>query len=253
MTSQKEKIEITKDDISLLRDIEEKKFMYLNIPLQKGVGNTVISVSEPDLAPSNAQHKIIGNLDEIHCLFLAIENFLRIIGKVATTPKVYRTPFALDMKPTTAFYQINNGIDGKYHHHNDQFIDSDDDPGKLNSRCDGIKKNLSNCTCEYSSKVFDKTNQSLTIKLSFLDHNKLFPKIQVKVDYFNSLNKLIREKCIDDTYTLREILALRLSLFDFLRFRLRLFYDWSIFRHNKTKKVLIESRIQPYIGNSFLD
>ena len=233
-----------------------KKYNYVHVPKNKKDNSIRIDIarSNSENMQSNPDHQIKGTLSEMHILYLAIENYLRIQSKLSEAPDVYRV------------YDVSNDSYGKLYRVEARAVStsppwshSDNELGESmrggdrassenNQHLEDTRKKIQKYFEEKKAGVYEYLGQ---LKSEIIMHvcvrnlgNDIF---RVQKKYFVNKRE-IKARYTQADYTHRELMALRFALLDFLRYQLSVGYDLKIVRcAPKTGSAeYIRSRISTY-------
>jgi len=243
----------------ILEDLNSKsKYNYLHVPLSKKHDKIHVNISRPgsESVLSNPQHQIKGTITQIHILYLAIENYLRIESKLSESADVFRVS---DDKYNERLYRVpaktKTQTDAWSH------WDVDLDRCRKNESLNGnqisellqkkskliqtyVKEKLGGLY-EYRGVLPSKIIMDVRI-------NMVRDTFRVQIGYMAAAAATAAAKfeiSSDVYYTHRELISLRFALLDFLRYHVRAFNEFYIRRFIPDRNILelVHSRIQNYV------
>jgi hypothetical protein len=238
----------------ILEELNQKQtFRYLYTSKEENIDNVGVSITRPgnkDVLPKS-RHKITGSLNEIHSLYLAIENYLRIERLLGWNKDVCRVSRG-SVQKLYPVYVVTEKHRLPYWHRDgeldvgDDCDDGDRDTlGRLAEKSiqirEIVKEQLSGVYEYY--KAFD-SKQLICFNISTLPKRNMLQLINIKTKYFDSSQKLIAEKCTDVDYTMKDLEVLRFAVLDFLRYHVPVLNEFEILRSVPSGDFKIESRIQ---------
>jgi hypothetical protein len=258
-----------------VEDLNSKNdFKYLYYLQGEIISEIYAVIAKPDPLQPIPQHRIRGSLNEIHCLYLAIENVLRIEQYVDLKRDIFRTAsnFEDDLYPIIIPPKSNDFTTvlkpenlPRFHHnsdskllpyfHRDQELDFSDEDSDEDEDSDGdedsVRAKIRKRIRETKSGFYEyfKTFQSsytMSISIGYIPEitvDKL-QHIRVITKYANSSGNEIVRRSTDVKYTLRELIVLRAVLWDFLIHKFPITVDWFIDRRGALENYRIESLIR---------
>ena len=241
-----------------IKELNEKgKFKYLCTPVSQKVSEVSFGISRccSEVLP-NPNPQITGSLNEIHSVYLAMENVLRIEPNVPKEFDVYRT--SSNLKRRLYPVLISSGQPSYFH------IDKELDPDEVSdSDCSDSREKVSRDRREACAKILENVmksdNSSFVYFRTFPDnvhnmdifishipnseyHENRYKKIRIKTSYYIILNHIVIRSA-EMTFTWLEFMALRFALLDFLRCRLPLMVEWHVHRQGVLENYRVESRL----------
>lgn len=240
-------------------------FKYSLVPEDDATDEIVASITRPnsESALTNPQHQITGSFDEIHGLYLAIENFLRFERELQLHIDVNRThprskkvvyPVLINPQPPVA-QRLKTGQPSYFHTDaeldNGDVSDSEDDGGN------GYRKHQDEKCAKIRDEVLSTNNgeyiyfKEIPLKYSFgitISHiPQTFFELSSTVRVQTKRRDIVKnelERSTDATYTPREFMFLRMTILDFLRCKLPLMVDFWVYRSTGLSPYRIESTIR---------
>jgi hypothetical protein len=234
----------------ILADLNSKsKYNYLHVPRGEKHDKIRVNISRSgsESARSNPQHQIKGTITEMHILYLAIENYLRVESKLSEYADVFRVS---DDKYNERLYRVP----AKTKTQTDGWSHWDDDLDKCRED-KSLNGNQIAALLRENSILIKKTVKE---KLGGVhEYRGMLPSEIIMSVHINGMErenfrvqtKKNFEISTDVNYTHRELISLRFALLDFLRYHVGAFYEFRIARYipgRKTPKFIF-SRIQIYV------
>jgi hypothetical protein len=233
-------------------------FKYLCTSASQNFYDVSVGISRCDCEVlPNPNPQITGSLNEIHSVYLAIENVLRIEQEVPTGFDVFRTSLNLERK----LYQVWKSSGQPSYFHTDKELDPDEvsDSDCSDSRKKGSRDRQDAICAKILQNVMKSDTKSFVYFRTFPDnvhgmdifishilkseyHEDRFKQIRIKTSYYIILNHIVI-RSTEMTFTRLEFMALRFALLDFLRCRLPLMVEWHVHRQGVLENYRIESRL----------
>ena len=229
-----------------------KKYNYVHVPKNKKDNSIRIDIarSNSENMQSNPDHQIKGTLSEMHILYLAIENYLRIQSKLSETVDVYRACDVLDDS-----YEKLYRVEARAVPASPPWSHLDNELGELaqggdhasfenNQQLEETKKKIQKYFEESKAGVYGymgSLGSGIWMLVGIRNLGNDIFRIQKKY-IFNKIQ--IDARYTEADYTQRELMALRFALLDFLRYQLSVGYKFQVSRFTHAHKpVSIDSRI----------
>jgi hypothetical protein len=237
----------------ILEDLNVKnKFNYLYFPLGKPLHNVRVSIAKPKSQNTlpHPHHSITGNLGEIHSLYLAIENYLRIQTMLPRDLGVYR----MSDDGKQQLYRVSAVTATQAYLHEDEDLDIfADGLSRSGNEIKKLQEEKSSAIQKYFVeklgglytyyKTFT-TKDSVCIKIGYVQKNDLSTKIRLIVEYKDKLQNKIIDRLIDANYTRAELIVLRFALLDFLEYQVADVNKFWVVRSGLNGRIVIRSKIQ---------